>query len=470
MRTSIGLFIAVALVISLLALPADLSAKEKRGATLIVTRLDGSQVAGELIAVKPDSLLLLSYGGDESIDLADVKTVRIVRKSRVGLFAGLAGAAGTIFGVYWGSVDDELRASGGVLLGIGIFGGLGALAGLTLGLVKGIDTTFNAADESEATLKVYWDKLRGYSREGRLKGEPVSDVTKPEPTKPPRVTAPPIQRPAPPAPPAVPAAKAPPAPPATRTPSRFRLSLSGHGHAGTMSGFSYGDGSFRILDGAAPEQGPHAVSFSQWNKTWNGIFAGLALSLAYSWQERLSAEIELFDLGSSSSGVDGELRYTSSTDGLIYVSTFWRSLRARFTGLLVGLTFRSAVPTAFRRHIIEVGAAAGPTLVRGLEDPFLSSNYPDRIPNPIGRKIILSGRVQAAYDYYLYPGLSVGAFAGYRLMGTTVSGRTASGSEFFFEDGTPQVNLIAHSTEISFPDLPVRASGLYWGLRFGLRL
>jgi hypothetical protein len=49
--------IASVLIISFLILPADLSAKERRGADLIVTRLDGSQVAGELIAGKPETVV-----------------------------------------------------------------------------------------------------------------------------------------------------------------------------------------------------------------------------------------------------------------------------------------------------------------------------------------------------------------------------------------------------------------------------
>jgi hypothetical protein len=49
--------IVSALVVSFLILPAGLSAKERRGADLIVTRLDGSQLSGELIAVKPETVV-----------------------------------------------------------------------------------------------------------------------------------------------------------------------------------------------------------------------------------------------------------------------------------------------------------------------------------------------------------------------------------------------------------------------------
>ena len=65
--------IASTLAVSLLVLPAGLAAKEKRGADLVVAKIDGSKVSGELIAVKPDSLLLLSAGMDLSIPLVDIR-------------------------------------------------------------------------------------------------------------------------------------------------------------------------------------------------------------------------------------------------------------------------------------------------------------------------------------------------------------------------------------------------------------
>ena len=87
--------IASTLAVSLLVLPAGLAAKEKRGADLVVAKIDGSKVSGELIAVKPDSLLLLSAGMDLSIPLVDIRDVRIVRRSHALLFAGLNSTART---------------------------------------------------------------------------------------------------------------------------------------------------------------------------------------------------------------------------------------------------------------------------------------------------------------------------------------------------------------------------------------
>ncbi len=58
MKASGKKFISLFLIFSLVMLPTSLYAK-KRGAKIVVTKLDGQQIKGELIAVKPNSLLLL---------------------------------------------------------------------------------------------------------------------------------------------------------------------------------------------------------------------------------------------------------------------------------------------------------------------------------------------------------------------------------------------------------------------------
>ena len=88
-------FIALFLIFSLVMLSANLYAKERRGAKLIVTKKDGQLIEGELIAVKPNSLLLLdTEGKDVSVGIADIKVITIVKKSKAlvgatfGAFAG----------------------------------------------------------------------------------------------------------------------------------------------------------------------------------------------------------------------------------------------------------------------------------------------------------------------------------------------------------------------------------------------
>ena len=70
-------FIALFLVFSVLALSVPLAAKERKGADLIIQRTDGTQVRGELIAVKASSLLLLDRdtGSDVSVDIGDIGVI-----------------------------------------------------------------------------------------------------------------------------------------------------------------------------------------------------------------------------------------------------------------------------------------------------------------------------------------------------------------------------------------------------------
>ena len=75
-------FISLFLAVSLMMLSVNLYAKERRGAKLIITKKNGYQTEGELITVKPNSLLLLSITGrDMSVDIADIKVIRVVKKS-----------------------------------------------------------------------------------------------------------------------------------------------------------------------------------------------------------------------------------------------------------------------------------------------------------------------------------------------------------------------------------------------------
>jgi hypothetical protein len=98
MKMAVHKVAAIGLAFLLLSLPTLLSARERRGANLVVVQKDGQTVKGELIAVKSDSLLLLNPAGmDESVDIAGIRSIRIVIKSKGGtgfLIGFLAGAIG----------------------------------------------------------------------------------------------------------------------------------------------------------------------------------------------------------------------------------------------------------------------------------------------------------------------------------------------------------------------------------------
>ncbi|MCJ7611461.1 MAG: hypothetical protein MUP19_04295, partial [Candidatus Aminicenantes bacterium] len=282
-KKSAGKLIVSALIISLLVIPGNVAAKDRRGADLVVTRLDGSQVSGELIAVKRDSLLLLSYGRDESIDLTDVKTVRIVRKSRAGLFAGLAGAAGAtagaFVGLYTGGGDDESGPAsirGGV-----VYGALGALAGLLANSMVNSDTHFTVAGKTPEAVAGFWDKLQAYSRMGRL----------PEA----RAQAAP--------------ANAEGSAPGPRR--RFRLSVAGSSSSPIQHLRQQG-GSFRVPNELPPESGPYPLVIEGlagptdgWLPSWGPV------SLAYDWNERWSVEVEAFSAPGNRGTMYAILTFTS---------------------------------------------------------------------------------------------------------------------------------------------------------------
>jgi hypothetical protein len=183
MKLKLGMLGVSSLIVSFLLQPAVLSAKTKRGSALLVTRLDGRQDKGELIAVKPDGLLLLDAEGSErTVDLADIRSVRIVRRSRAGLFAGLGGAAGLagMGGLVLSGGPDVDYGTEKTLLG----GGVGALAGFLVGMVMGIDSEFTIAGQPDDVVADYWRRLGAFSREGRLPGpapEAKAAVPKPPP-------------------------------------------------------------------------------------------------------------------------------------------------------------------------------------------------------------------------------------------------------------------------------------------------
>ena len=162
-------FISLFLVFSLMMLSVNLHAKERRGAKLLITKKDGQQVQGELITVKPNSLLLLNTEGkDESIDIADIRVITIVKKSKVGKGAlyGLliGGVIGVVEGIREGKdgfifSSSELAAMGGL-----VFGLLGALLGAGIGAAAGKDKTIQIEGMTDSEIQEALDKLRKKAR------------------------------------------------------------------------------------------------------------------------------------------------------------------------------------------------------------------------------------------------------------------------------------------------------------------
>lgn len=112
-----------------------LSARERRGATIVVTMADGSQVKGELLAVRSKALVVHDpdTGQGWNIELQQVTHVRIIRESKflLGMIFGVGAGLGMTkcikedrAGLFYG------LGSAGLVLATGlIFGFVGSAAG-----------------------------------------------------------------------------------------------------------------------------------------------------------------------------------------------------------------------------------------------------------------------------------------------------------------------------------------------------
>ncbi len=158
-------FISLLLIFSLMMLSVNLYAKEKRGAKLIVTKKNRQEIKGELITVKPNSLLLLdTEGKDVSIDIADIKVIRIVKKSKTLLGAGLGFLIGAAIGAVVGGSLEAGWLHGGIEMSAFLGGlALGALGGFIVSS-EGKDETIQLEGMTESEINDVLEKLRKKAR------------------------------------------------------------------------------------------------------------------------------------------------------------------------------------------------------------------------------------------------------------------------------------------------------------------
>ena len=168
-------FISLFLVFSLMMLSVNLYAKENRGAKLIITKKDGQLIEGELITVKPNSLLLLNTEGkDVSVDIEEIKVIRVVKKSKLLLGAGIGFLCGAVIGALIGLAEGEDPVKGGVppplsvedkVLGYGFWFGFsgGSLGGIA-GAIAGTDKIIQLEGKSDSEIQEILEKLRKKAR------------------------------------------------------------------------------------------------------------------------------------------------------------------------------------------------------------------------------------------------------------------------------------------------------------------
>jgi len=176
-------FVPLFLIFSFLILSGNLSAKKRNGAGLVIQKKDGKQEAGELIAVKQNSLLLLDYKGvDLSVNIGEIRVIEIVKKSKTLVSGGIGLVSGAAIGALIGFLQgddppgmitgfghsipipgiltaDEKALYRGISCGI-LGGALGGIAGT----IAGIDKRIQIEGKSEAEIKKVLNKLQKKAR------------------------------------------------------------------------------------------------------------------------------------------------------------------------------------------------------------------------------------------------------------------------------------------------------------------
>ena len=163
--------VAVLLVFSLLLLSGSLYA-EKKGAELVVVKLDGKLAIGELITVKKDSLLLMEKesGADISVRVGDINKVTIIKKSKTLLGAGIGFLAGAGIGALggligwdtWSWAPQDTKTKYRVVAGVGAIVGL---IGATVGaLIMSDSKTIQIEGKSDSEIKQILEDLRKKAR------------------------------------------------------------------------------------------------------------------------------------------------------------------------------------------------------------------------------------------------------------------------------------------------------------------
>jgi hypothetical protein len=165
--------LVLGVVFSLLVCSENMMAKERRGAELMITKTDGQQIAGELIAVKPSSLLLLDSktGADVSIEIEDIAVIKITKKSKAWIGGAFGFAVGSLAGISIGALIDSIAEEdgGGLSFGsfisiVAIFGAISAIPGMLIGAILGADKTIQIEGRPPEKIKPVLEKLRSQAR------------------------------------------------------------------------------------------------------------------------------------------------------------------------------------------------------------------------------------------------------------------------------------------------------------------
>jgi hypothetical protein len=134
----------------------------RTGQTIWVRTFDGGEVSGRVLSLSTSSLKMTAPGGEWSVSLSDVQTIETQDSLKNGARNG-AIVGGISLALYLGLLSQSLRCesqcganyspvretTAAIAFGIGVGGGVGALAGLWVDhLVKGRQVVYAAPTKS----------------------------------------------------------------------------------------------------------------------------------------------------------------------------------------------------------------------------------------------------------------------------------------------------------------------------------
>lgn len=165
-----GLAVAGLLILGAGLPTVEAAAKTKPGVSIEVVRLDGSETGGELIAVRPGSLVVadVASAAYDFIPLAEIRIVRIPKVSKAaGAWSGFQ--QGAFYGAILGDLSAGREKSSRKRRLRALYGGLaGAAVGSLVGGLKGRTTkkkiVLQISDQPPAELAAILARLNGLAR------------------------------------------------------------------------------------------------------------------------------------------------------------------------------------------------------------------------------------------------------------------------------------------------------------------
>jgi hypothetical protein len=147
-----------------------LEAGSKRGAEIVVQKMDGYQIHGELIAVKKTSFVLLDAESriDVTVNVKDIELVHVLKGPKTGIGAvsgflvgGVVGVTATGKNKDCGQCPNSARRN---IIGGALVGGIGALIGALIGSSAGGNEIIILKGLPQEELNLALEKMRSKAR------------------------------------------------------------------------------------------------------------------------------------------------------------------------------------------------------------------------------------------------------------------------------------------------------------------